>query len=180
MWAEPYYEFRLLAAYLLGLVAPNPPDPVLERLQSWGRSDLEDRLLRALLERGLVRLRSEAIGQYLALLGSWLGDAEVDTRRLGLQALMALAEDPAFENLPVLFHLLGPLTRTLPDRLRSDVLGALAVLARRSPQETAYFLRQNLDASSLPAAAWLIRQLLDEFPSSIQANLRTALKNVPV
>jgi hypothetical protein len=57
-------------------------------------------------------------------------------------------------------------------------LDALNALARRSPKETAYFLRQMAEIPNSPDAAWLIRRCLPEFPPEIQPGLRSAAREV--
>jgi hypothetical protein len=52
----------------------------------------------------------------------------------------------------------------------------MAALARRSPSETAHFLRQNLASPQGLDTAWLIRKLLPEFPQEARARLRETLR----
>ena len=54
----------------------------------------------------------------------------------------------------------------------------LIALARRSPKETAYSLRQILDAPEAPETAWLIRQVMRYFPAETQDSLRAALRQL--
>jgi hypothetical protein len=52
----------------------------------------------------------------------------------------------------------------------------LEALAQRSPQETAYFLRQSLNAPEAFDTPWIIRQTLHSFPPEIQEGLRNSVK----
>jgi hypothetical protein len=88
-----------------------------------------------------------------------------------------MIQDPDFENLPAFFRLIHPLVRQAPPALRPDVLDVLATLARRSPQETAYFLRQTLALPNCPDTPWSIRQVLSAFPAEQQKRLRQALRS---
>jgi hypothetical protein len=90
--------------------------------------------------------------------------------------LLPLICDPAFENLPVFFRLIQQLCQAAPAALRPDLLDVLAALARRSPQETAYFLRQTLIFPDSPDTPWLIRQSLSQFPPEMQSSLRQAMR----
>jgi hypothetical protein len=49
-------------------------------------------------------------------------------------------------------------------------------LIHSSPSETAYLLRQNLTVPDNPDTAWLIRQVLDDFPEETRAGLKAAMK----
>ena len=45
LWAESNFDLQLLAARLLGQLPVVPPAPVIDRLQSWVRSDPDRHLL---------------------------------------------------------------------------------------------------------------------------------------
>jgi hypothetical protein len=49
-------------------------------------------------------------------------------------------------------------------------------MIRCSPTEIAYILRQNLSAPDNPDTAWIIRQVLPEFPEPSRSSLRQSLK----
>jgi hypothetical protein len=78
--------------------------------------------------------------------------------------------------LPTIFRLITPFLRIAPSRLRPDILAVVRALARISPSETAYLLRQNLTAPDNPDTGWIIRQVLDEFPEDTRAGLKQAMK----
>jgi hypothetical protein len=176
LWAEPYLEFRFLAASLLGQVSPRHPEDILSRVRNWTGPKTEDRLLQALINTGLARVRREASDQYLNQLEAWLFSGDVLSQQLGLRALLPLVEDEDFENLPVVFRMLTLLVRIAPAALRPDLLEVLCDLARRSPQEVAFFMRQNLGVPESPDTPWLIRQILPAFSPEMQASLRQALR----
>ncbi len=177
LWDEPYLEFRLLAASILGSIAPNPVDRLLGRVMAWADSKTDDRLLTALIGTALARLREEETEVYLEQIKSWLGNEEIFSQRLGLRGLLYLLKSPYFENMPAVMRMLAPLVRAAPTRLRPDIVDILQVLAKRSPKETAYFLRQNLSfKNENPGTAWVIRQSLRYFPVEIQGSLRQAVR----
>jgi hypothetical protein len=175
LWAEPYIEFRLLAIILLGQIPPNPPEPVLERVQTWILSVPEDRLVDAIMNHGLSRLRKDFPTIYFQMIETWLKEEEVYSRRIGLRAIMSWLKDPKFENFPVIFQLLTPMIRLPPPSLRIDLVEVLHSLARRIPHETSYILRQNM-SDDRPDTAWIVRQVMGDFPSEIQNGLRAALR----
>ncbi len=177
LWSESYLEFRSLAASLLGKLNPENPEPILERVVRWTGPKTESRLIELLLTAGLSRMREQLPERYLQQLEAWLVSEDVFTRQLGLRALHASLQAQPVHNLPVLFRLLGLLVREAPGQLRPDLLAVLRDLAARSPQETAYFLRQNLMIKSdNPGTAWLIRNSLRSFPPDQQVSLRAALR----
>jgi hypothetical protein len=177
LWAVPNFDMQLLATRLLGQVPIEPIGPVLERLQTWVRVGIDKRLLDGLLVYGLEQLRLYAPAQVLGLVSDWLSSPDLTLQQTGLHALVILSNYPGLENLPSVLKLITPYVRIAPSRLRPDILAILTVLAHTSPSETAYLLRQNLAAPDNPDTAWLIRQVLEEFPEDTRAGLRSAMKN---
>lgn len=177
LWAEPYLECRQLAAMILGQIPPQPPETITDRLQRWITTDVEFFLIETLLSYGVERLHREHPQAMLRLIESWLDSTKTFQRQLGLRALLPLIKDPVFENLPVFYRLIQPLCQAAPVALRPDLLDVLAALAQRSPQETAYFLRQTLIFPDAPDTPWLIRQSLSQFPPEVQASLRQAVRD---
>jgi hypothetical protein len=176
LWAEPNVDLQLLSGRLLGQLPLVPSEPVVDRLQSWVHSDPDKRLLDGLLEFGLIRFQHDAPAQLLELISSWLASKDLPVQHAGLRALLPLSNDPASPHLPVIFRLITPYMRVAPSRLRPDIVAVLIALARCSPSETAYLLRQNLTTPDNPDTPWLIRQVLGEFPAETQAGLRAAMK----
>lgn len=173
LWAENIFEFRMLAARLLGKLPPDDSGAVLRRARDWAESGLEERLLRAILEDGFSGMRKDNPELLFTLMDDWL-HGNVEQIKIGLTALLSILRDPHFENLPALYRLLTPFLSAAPSAIHPELLDALVALTRRSPQEMAYALRQRLDTAHHPDTPWLIRQLLPEFPAALQASLRQA------
>lgn len=176
LWAEPYLEFRLLCSQLMGQIPVSEPEMIIERLNAWLKSDLDPHLINALLENSLAYLRQHYPQTMVKLAQNWLDRSNIFYQQLGLRTLLPMAKDPAFENLPAFFRLVHPLVRKAPIGLRPDLLDIIEALARRSPTETAFFLRQTLALPNSPDAPWVLRQVLIQFPPEMQKNLRAHLR----
>jgi hypothetical protein len=177
LWMDSYFEPRLLAVFLLNLASVSPPEPVLQRLSTWARPEEDQQVLRALITRGAGRLMREQPDYWSGLVKGWLTNERPSVQSMGLHALLAIVEDENFQNLPVIFHLISPSLHGLPTNLQTDLLAVLQALARRSPAETAYFLRQILTLVSDPQIPRLVRRCLPIFSPETQAGLRAALKS---
>jgi hypothetical protein len=176
LWDDNWFECRMLAIYILGMLPLEPPSIVVTRLQSWGENCNEEALLDALLEDGAAQIRTQTPDDYQQLVEGWLSTGEMVSRKMGLRALPALISNPEFENLPVVYRLLSPLVRESASMLETDLLMVVRALGRRSPQETAYFLKQNLMAPHKSGLAILTRRSLDVFPTDLQDSLRAMLR----
>jgi hypothetical protein len=175
LWGVPYLEFRLLAISLLGKISLQPSGLVIERLNAWILSNPERRLVQAILEDGCKILRTQQPGEYFKMIEEWLNHPRVYFQQVGLQALLPQVRDPRFDNLPVIFRLIQPYILTIKPALREDIVDLMQALARRSPRETAFFLRQNLSHPDQKDVPFLIRQCASEFPEDIRRNLLNAI-----
>jgi hypothetical protein len=112
----------------------------------------------------------------IKLIELWLSSKDLTDKQLGLRLLHSLTGDSSFTDLPVLFRLLTPYLRVAPPLLRPEIISILKTLIQRSAPEVAYLLRQNLAAADNPDTAWLIRQVIGEFPPDLQSGLRQELR----
>ncbi len=179
MWGEAYLEPRQLACRLLGRTALEPAQPVLDRLENWSLTAEDASLTRLLLDSGSQRLRHEAAQRWLDILGSWMNSTDLALRSNAMLGLYPFIQDREFENLPVVFNLITPALQHNAANLSAELQKALYALARRSPIETGYFLRQILATASDPALQRLVRRCLPAFPVETQARLKIALQTRP-
>jgi hypothetical protein len=177
LWDEAFLETRMLAAGLLGKI-PADPDQILNQLENFLQTAGNERVISTLLDQGLVWLRQTDPEKIIERARTWLGSRSEFEQTLGLRVIQPLIAEPAYKNLPVFFKLLDPLTCEASAALRPDLVDVIEVLARRSPRETAYFLRENLGYSRCTTTAWLIRQVLPAFPEEIRNSLRERLRQV--
>ncbi len=175
LWQDEYLEPRQLAAYILGQVPLTPPEQVTSRLLAWCRPDTERVLQYELLRQGSARLRREQPSSWLQMVTAWLSAADMQNQRLGLRAVTALAEDRSFENIPPMFSLVLSLILSSAAQLSADLEEVLVALARRSPAETVYLLRQALASRPSPPIQRLARRILPVFEPEQQAALRRLL-----
>ncbi len=177
LWAEKNLECRTLAIQLLGRLPVSPPEAVMQRLSTWAVEETDQGLQTLILTTGAERLRGEAQDKVFRLAKNWLASTDRNIPRLGLQILLPLIEDPEFDNLPFVYRLLRPLTLRLPSESRPYFLQTVKALAQRSPQETVFFLSENLTGGQDRSLAALIRKSLSFFPKEHQASLRESLRS---
>lgn len=180
LWVDAYLEPRQFACILLGQTSLEPLQSVLNRLESWATNCNDYSLTAFLLDRGSQRLRHESPNRWLDILRDWTGSRDQTLRRNGLTALHPLIQDRSFENLPAIFNLITPILQQDADNLSAELQKALTAMARRSPVETSYFLRQVTATNDDPALRRLIRRCLPAFPVETQMRLKAAMGNGPV
>jgi hypothetical protein len=179
LWLDTYLETRILAATILGQIPLSYAEDVLERLKVWAIPEEDRTILKELLNRGTVRLRREGPDALLELFEHWLRDPNPSQHSVGLKALLPLIKDPDFENIPPVFSALFPLVGTSSPNLFNDLTAVLEALAKRTPGETVYFLRQVLSSPVSKDTPRLARRILPLLTPSLQETLRNALRSIP-
>jgi hypothetical protein len=176
LWMEPYLEFRLLAASALGQISPIPVVSVIQRVENWAVPSTEERLINALVNSGLARLRLEHLSFYQQQMEIWISSDKIQFNRLGLKAIPPLLENDEFEDFPLVFNQLSKAIRGEVKPLKTDILVVIKVLAARSPAETAYFLSQMKNTADQNLNIdWFIRNSRSYFPPDSQKYLREVL-----
>jgi len=176
LWADDTLEVRLLAIHILGVTPPSPPEAVTERLFAWLGNVEDEALLDALLEKGAAGVRRDQPALWWAKVKNWLSSLETRSQRLGLRAAASLLAGDDFHDLPSVYALISPLIYPVRPELKSALEEALQALARRSPAETVYFLKQMLLISPDPATPRLVRRCLPFFEGEWRASLQAALR----
>lgn len=179
LWSTEKSETRRLAAVLLGNLPADNLDEVLNRLRTWSVPGVDFGQLEALFTLGSARLRLEDSQKWLDLIRHWLASADLGMQRLGVLAITSLAGDRGFENLPAVFNLIGPALTHSPGELQNELRLLLVQMARRSPTETAYFLRQVIGLNPPPMLLRIVRRCLPEFPIEAQNKLRGLMQALP-
>ncbi len=175
-WEQNYLEFRLLAGMLLGKIPVSFSKDILNRMETWVKPDIEAQLIIALFDNGMKRLKHEKPLAIIQLAKTFLNQNNLFYQQAGLRALLPVLSDASFENLPAFFRLLQPYVLKVNSAIKPDLLDVIAVLAKRSPQETVYFLREAQKMPDNPDTAWIIRNSLEHFPAQLQASLKASLR----
>jgi len=175
-WRKEVLEFRLLAINILEKIPASMVDEILSRVRTWNQENLEASLLAAMTTIALQPLRQENLDAYLGLVETSLAADSFIVKRLGMQAMVELLKDPQFGNLPAVYRMLTPTLEKASKPLRPDLLEVIRLLAKRSPQETAFFLRQRLVDGETAHTPWLIRKSIDVFPPEMEKGLRDVIR----
>ena len=175
LWKDSYLEPRLLAVTLLGHLPLQSVEPLIERLQSWCQPGENKELLAAIFQQGTRKMRSQMPERWLTIIKGWLNDTGTAFQAMGLRALLPMIQDRDYDNLPPIFSSISPLLQSAPAPIQVELIEVISALARRTPKETVYYLRQVLTVAQGTAAARLIRKTLPAFDAEGQASLKSVL-----
>jgi hypothetical protein len=176
LWADGYFESRLLTAILLGQVNPSGED-YLDRLTKWVSETREPNINKALLVTSLARMRQETPDRFLKLMERWTQPARKKMWGSAIQALLPLLKDKNFHNLPPVYEIVRPMIESAPANLQNDLSALICTLYEASPIETTYFLRQIITLSSNPQTVLNLRRILPSLPPPLQENLRETIRS---
>lgn len=179
LWDEGALETRLLAAFLLGRIPPQE-ERLLPRLTAWTQQIRDPNVRAALLSTSLERMRKETPKQFLILVREYLHPERPRTWANGIQALIPMVADTAFENLPAIFDIIEPIVEEAPSTLQNDLADLIVALYRASPSETTFMLKHVLSNSQNPMTAITLRRIAPNFPPPLQNELRGLLRPQPL
>ena len=148
----------------------------LDSQTAWTAQVRDPSVRAALLTTSLARVRKETPTQFLQLIGEWLHPGRMRTWPNGIQALLPMIEDPAFQNLPPVLDVVEPIIEAAPPLIQLDLEELILALYKASPNETSFFLRQVISASKDPMTVTTLKRISSSFPMELQNELRDLLR----
>jgi hypothetical protein len=176
LWRQTYYEHQVLAAFLVGRLPLDRLDDFLSLIEKNVVACKDQTLLKTIADFSTYNFRKEDPQRLLDKCEDWLDHASINLNRFSLLVLGHLAGEDGFENLPGIYTLISPATRKIDNRLSLEILQVVNSLAKRSPAETAYFLKKNWQVFHRSDTAWLIRQSLPNYSPELRKILRDAIR----
>ena len=177
LWQDPYYEARELASSMLGYLPNSYKDQVLETIEKWLAEPLDQSLSEAVIEKAGLRLQTESPEGWEALIKRLLEAPKTQSKRLGLLALSKLISASTVDHLPLYFRWLREFLISPDASVDKALEGVVEALAEKSPQETAYLLREVMTDSNDAAVGRRIRHYLPFFDEEPQRRILKAIKN---
>jgi hypothetical protein len=172
LWQDDYYEVKLTAIIVLGLIPLDDPQPVLDRLNQWIDKRLDLSLLPKLFSVGTRQLQIKFPQSWENYLKTFLESEDPQKVSVGFLGLAEGLNTRQNQNIPALFRLIGPYVRDPQPQNSKELATLLMALAEASPTETGFFLKQILSVTDSPEIKQLVRASLPGFPAEIQDELR--------
>lgn len=176
LWMEPYLEYRIIAASLLGSLPYSRKQDVLARVSEWRAGPFDEYSARILLEHGLSTMIRENPTELYKIAEHWLTSMVPAENQYAVLLIDTLVNNSNFENFPLVVRLITPYLRKIPQVFRYLLPSLVKSLIAKNPYETAFILDEALLASENQDTAWIIRQTIDQFPEDLQRQLRISLR----
>jgi len=175
LWQRDGFEFKYLAVGMLAAIRVGDPGASTDRLLRWMLETRDDELLARIFSASGQKDMDSTLETTEGLLESkdaWRQDAAL----VGMASLARYADESA---LPTLFRLYGQALEDGAGGRQALLLALSRAVAKRSPGETAYILRQTYLGVKRQDIARLLRQCLPLFPDTIRRGLLEMLKENP-
>ncbi|HSN94341.1 MAG TPA: hypothetical protein VLR89_04685 [Anaerolineaceae bacterium] len=170
-----HFECSGLAAFMLGQISEDNVEPLKEYLANWLESPLDKALVETIFLKSTVSFQKADQEAYLVFLQSLLKSANKRLANSGLIGLRLFLPSIKVDNLPRLFNMVSPL---IQDRdVRQENLEVLIQeLAKKSPVETGYLIRQVLSDTEGRRIETLARAFLEYLPEETAESVARAIK----
>ena len=176
LWSAGFFETRLLAANLLGMIPPAQSFSKLTHLPEWLEQSTDRVIRQTILSNSLSRLRTENQEAFFLLMEDWLKSSRPAWQNWGYQALIPIIEDPGFENLPSVFRIITPAIEMGSPSTQTDLLECLNALGGVSRGEVSLFLVKILGDKANKKTIQLIRRISPGLPENIQKEVRNRIR----
>ncbi len=176
LWLDEYFEARDLAAHLLGQVPIAAKANVLERISQWSSVPMDRAVVNSVFSKASQRLRTEDPETWVEFVGSLIASPTERTQNHGLFALSLLVDLSHSDQLPRFFRWIRPFLQSDQSIIQSNLSQVVAALARRSPTETAYVLKEVLSDTDGTSVEGRIRAFLPFFDEEVSQSLQSSIR----
>ncbi len=172
---DPHYECSNLAAFIVSQTPAENFEVLKDYLEAWLEDSLDKAVVETIFSKAASPLQKTDQAAYLVFLKSLLKSTNKHLANAGLVGLTLFLPAAKVEDLPKLFNIIGPL---IQDReVRQENLETLIrELAKKSPAETGYLIRQVLSDTEGRRVETLARSFLQYLPSDIAETVAKAIK----
>jgi|GEM_PF-560039 len=176
LWKDEHFEARDLATHLLGQVPLTAKNEVFGRVKLWSSVPLDRAVVKALFVKGSQRLRSEDPDGWTKFVGDMLNSPVERLQNHGLYALSLLVEQAHSDLFPQFFRWIRPFLQSDQYLIEANLSQVIAALARRSPAETAYVLKEVLSDTDGSSIEKRVRSYLPYFDKQLSEGLQASIR----
>jgi hypothetical protein len=176
LWEDEHFEARDLAAHLLGQVPLAAKEVVFARIQQWSSGPLDRAVVNSVFSKGSQRLRAEDTEGWIEFVGNLLASPIERTQNHGLYALSLLVEQSHSDQLPRFFRWIRPFLQSDQSLIQANLSQVIASMARRSPTETAYVLKEVLSDTDGAGVEGRVRAYLPFFDEQVSQGLQASIR----
>ena len=176
LWLDEHYEARDLATHLLGQVPSTASTAVYDRIRQWSSAPMDRAVVSSVFSKASQRLNSEDPKGWTEFIGNLLANPLEHMQNHALYALALLVEQSHSDQLPLFFRWIRPFLQSDQTLIQPNLSRVIAVLARRSPAETAYILKEVLSDTEGTGIEQRVRSYLPFFEEEVSQGLQASIR----
>lgn len=177
LWQDDHFEARDIAAFLLGQVPIEFADRVKQQIFDWLSQPLDRAVIEAIFTKSSQTICQQTPADWRDFIRKLLEDANPRLQNYALHAFAAGFDTLELSAIPAVFNQIRPFLQSNDPRFDDNLRKIVTVLAKISPNETVYFLKEVLSDTAGAHIESKVRTCLNAFPEEIRASLVEALKN---
>ncbi len=177
LWKDDYFEARDLACFILGQQAENQTERVVSLIDSWLSEPQDRAVVASIFKKACVGLLEFAPHQFSELTKNLLASKELRQQGYGLMALSIYLPKAHHNDLPGIYGMVRPFIAHSDLQLQSRLSELVRELAKQSPGEVAYLLKEVLADTEGAEIEQRLRSYLDFFEPRYAQSIQDAIKN---
>lgn len=176
IWQDGNFEPKVLGAYILGQLGVEWSQQTLERLTQWFSTTTDRAATEALLQLGSQTVCRAAPDLWKEWIAGNLRSSIKAQCQAGLRALALWLPEAPSQFLPAILDWVRPFLFQPDTGLENELEAVFAALAIRTPQESAYLLKEALAESHDSLLPARIRRYRVYFPAELANSLTQAVR----
>lgn len=170
-----HFECSNLAAFIIGQSPAEKIDALKDYLNGWLEGSLDKAVVEAIFNKATSPLQNSDQEIYLSFLQLLLRSSNKRLANAGLVGLTLFLPAAKVDNLPKLFNIVSPLMQDGEVR-QENLEDLIQELAKKSPVETGYLIRQVLSDTDGRHVETLARAFLEYLPTDTAETVAKAIK----
>jgi len=177
LWHKKILDIKLLSMKLLCTLSEKYPNGAISTIGKWCHPMLERYFVHLVFSNAAVHLIRSNSDVWTQQMVTWLSGVSVEEQTIGILAANASAQEPEFINLPPIFDNITNHCLIGHPQYFFDLQSLLTLLARRSPNETMYFIRHLVGLGMTEMTHKLLRKVIQTYPKEDQNKITNLLKS---
>ncbi len=176
LWNDEYFEARDLACFLLGQQKTEHASKVMAIVEDWLSQPQDRAVVASIFDKAIVGVLNTTPEMVSQLIKSLLSSKEIRRQNWGLIALNVFLPKASSNDLPMVYNLIRPFIAQSDLMVQARLTDLVEALAKRSPGEMAYLLKEVLADTEGAEIEQRLRRYLDFFEDDFSESIHAAIK----
>ena len=177
LWQDNFFESRDLACYILGHLPEAENERVLFQVKEWLSQPLDRAVVASIFDKACQGILNDSPLLFRDLVKELLESPEVWRKRQGLFALSLYLPKAESKDLPTVYSMIRPFISQSDLQLQSRLAELVHSLAKQSPGEVVYLLKEVLADTEGAEIEQRLRSYLGFFDEAYAESIHLAIKN---